>query len=588
MYLPSLKETKQTRDGITTFAGLCKTNECSENEFRAMHNMSLKDFPHISTRQRRALSSLYFTNIKGILGGETLYIASTNKITIINAGGVVSTVSTTLTNTDKTLVKMGNYLCIFPDKKVLKEGTISAMENTFSGTSVTFSLTNAKGEVITYHNAAYYEEHDPQDGDYLLTEVDGVNELQQYSSTSDTWTVITTAYVMAAATGIGTGFNKDDGVKISLNLGQNTWDEVGKVLPNEENGVHYATYPLKDVSANAITFSGLITATKALSDVTFKVERKTPDIAYVTEANNRLWACKADGTEIYATALGDPFNWNKFEGISTDSWAVTVGSDGVFTGAITYLGYPTFFKENSLIKIAIASNGAHQTKETVCRGVQKGCSASLCVVNEILYYKAQTAIVAYDGSLPQSISKKLGDMTAFKNCVGGRNKELYYIVGTTGTTQTIYVFDTLKGVWVEDDSTDYKLFTTWNNVLVGVVGSSLHLFDNTALSTTPEAYEDVAWAFETNSIDYNTPDAKYIHKITIKAYMEAKALARVWVKYDDGEYIHLFDMKSVGTRVYPMYIIPRRCDRFTIKVEGRGNVTIEQIVKSLEQGSDLY
>lgn len=588
MLLPKLTETKQTRDSITQFNGLCMTNECSQNEFRAMHNMSLKDFPNISVRQQRLYSSLYFTNIKGILGGETLYIASTNKITIIPQSGVVKTITTTLTNTEKTLVKMGKYVCIFPDNLVLVDDDhIEVMATSFTSTSVTFSLTNAKGEVITYHDAAYYEEHDPEEGDYLLEDIDGKSELKQYSAMSGTWVAVTTAYVMAAALNVGADLLPYDGVKISLNLGQNTWDEVTKILPNVENNVYYATYPIKDVTPNAITFSGLITATKTLTNVTFKVERQVPDIKYVTEAMNRLWACNASN-EIYATGLGDPFNWNRFEGISTDSWAVTVGSDGDFTGAITYLGYPTFFKENSLIKIAISANGAHQTKETICRGVQKGSSKSLCVVNEILYYKAQTSMVAYDGSLPQSISAKLGDLSDFKNCICGRHKENLYVLGTQNSKRHIFVYDTLKRMWAEEDDANFTALVTWNNVLTGVENAALQFFDTVNLSLVREIYKLIDWMCETDNYDYYTPDSKYLHRITVKMTMTAGASAEVWISYNDGTYERLFAMHSIGTKVYPLTIIPRRCDRYKLLIKGKGNATIHQITRSFEIGSDVY
>lgn len=589
MYLPSLTKTEQSRDSIAQFNGLCRTNECQDSEMRIMHNMSLRDYPYLSVRQQRQALSVALTNVKGILGGESLYIVSTDKLTIINKAGEVTKITHSFANSDKQLVKMGNYLCIFPDNKVYDGTTISSMGQANTASSVTFSLTNGKGESITHHNAAYYETHDPQDGDYLLTEVDGVNELQQYSSTSGTWMVVTTAYVMATAPGIGDGFKDFDGLKISLDLGSNTWAEVNKVLPLEENGVHYATYPVKSVSANSITFSGLITATKVLNNVTFTVEREVPDIAYVTEGKNRLWACNAAGTEIYATKLGDPFNWNCFEGISTDSWAVTIGSDGEFTGAITYLGYPTFFKENSLIKIAISGNGAHQTKETVCRGVQKGCGGSLCVVNEILYYKAQTAICAYDGSLPQTISKKLGDMSEYTFAIGGRNKECYYIRVADSFDSYIFVYDTLKGMWAEDDHTEYAHFTTWNNILCGSIASTIHAFDTgLAMQQTAESYNTIEWCFETRTMDYSTPDNKYIHRVIIKAFMGAKAKARAWIRYDDGMYERLFEMRAIGTKVYPLTIIPRRCNRFAIMVEGEGEFSIQGIVKTLETGSDVY
>lgn len=600
MLLPNLtdlrsnKEKKDKADSVVQFAGLNQTNECTSNEMRSMHNMSLKDFPHLSTRQKRQIASLELTDVRGILGGENLYIATKTGVTIIKKNGQTATISGTLNNKNKTLVKMGDYICIFPDKVFFMASGDTAlweMESKYTSTSVTFSLADNKGQAITYHNAAYYEEHDPQNGDYLMTEVDGKTQLQQYSSTSGTWTVITTAYIVITATNIGLSIGKDDGVKISLDLGANSWAEVDKILPNEENGVHYATYPIKSTTTNSITIGGLLSVTKALTDVVFKAERLIPDMAYVTEAMNRLWGCNASGTEIYASKLGDPTNWNCFEGISTDSWAVTIGSEGKFTGAVTYLGYPTFFKEHSLIKIAIASNGAHQTKETMCRGVQDGCGRSMCIVNEILFYKSQTDIVAYDGSLPQTISKKLGDLSNFESCIGGRNKDSYYILGKVYVNGAyeyhMYVYNVIKGVWVEDDSTQYDYMTTWNNICVGVTSDTVHLFDTgNAITTTAEGNFD--WSFESDKMDYFTPNAKYIHKIIIKANMHAKAKARVWVSYDDNPYKMLFEMRSAGTKVYPFTIIPRRCDHFSLKIDGEGDVSIYQITKVFETGSDTY
>lgn len=585
----SNKAKSQKVDNLIQFNGLNETTECSETEMKSMHNMSLKDYPHLSVRQKRQIADLSLTDIKGILGGENLYIVSTDKITTLKPDGTAAAVAVALQNSKKTLVKMGKYLCIFPDNKVFDGTTLKSMATSFTSTSVTFSLTDNKGTAITYHNAAYYEEHDPQNGDYLLTEVNGQNVLQQWSSTSESWVTITTAYVMATATGVGADLNENDGVEISLNLGSNTWAEVDKILPNEEDGVHYATYPIKSVSANAITFSGLLTATKALTSVTFKVQRKVPSLAFVTEAMNRLWGCNADGTEIYATKLGDPLNWNCFEGISTDSWAVTIGSEGAFTGAVTYLGYPTFFKENSLIKIAVSANGAHQTKETVCRGVQKGCERSLAVANEILFYKSKESVCAYDGSLPQTVSKRLGDLSEYGSCLAGANKDKYYIQMTKGTSHRILVYDISKGMWCEDDSTEYYLFSTWGNILVAVLGKLLHFFDTQdVLTVTDEDYSTIKWSFETDKIDYYTLDAKYIQRVVVKAYMDLKARARVYIAYDDDPYKELFEMRSGGTKIYPLSIIPRRCDRFRLKIEGTGNVTIHQITKTYETGSDAY
>src|SRR5699024_8801601 len=81
------------------------------------------------------------------------------------------------------------------------------------------------------------------------------------------------------------------------------------------------------------------------------VSREIPDMDFLTESENRIWGCSSKNHEIYACKLGDPTNWNCFEGISTDSYSATIGSDGDFTGACTHLGNVLFFKEDSIHKV---------------------------------------------------------------------------------------------------------------------------------------------------------------------------------------------------------------------------------------------
>ena len=60
------------------------------------------------------------------------------------------------------------------------------------------------------------------------------------------------------------------------------------------------------------------------------VAREVPDFVCVCESANRLWG--AEGNTIWASALGDPLTFYNYEGLSTDAYAVAVGTDGAFTG----------------------------------------------------------------------------------------------------------------------------------------------------------------------------------------------------------------------------------------------------------------
>ena len=67
-----------------------------------------------------------------------------------------------------------------------------------------------------------------------------------------------------------------------------------------------------------------------------KLSRDIPDLDYVMESNNRLWGCRSEDNTIYASKLGDPLNWNYFQSLANDSYALDVGSDGEFTGCAAY------------------------------------------------------------------------------------------------------------------------------------------------------------------------------------------------------------------------------------------------------------
>ena len=138
-----------------------------------------------------------------------------------------------------------------------------------------------------------------------------------------------------------------------------------------------------------------------------ELERRVPDMDYLTECDNRVWGCSNKENVIYACKLGDPTNWFSYRGIAADSYAVTVGSDGAFTGAATCMGYALFFKENTLHKLYGSKPSDFQLSSLRCRGVAKGAARSLCVINETLYYLSPDGVMAWDGSIPNKVSTAL-------------------------------------------------------------------------------------------------------------------------------------------------------------------------------------
>ncbi|MFR6561686.1 MAG: hypothetical protein ACLUR5_06625 [Eubacterium ventriosum] len=156
------------------------------------------------------------------------------------------------------------------------------------------------------------------------------------------------------------------------------------------------------------------------------IKKDMPDMDYITISANRIWGCSNAKHEIYACKQGDPTSWRTYAGIANDAYAVTIGSDGDFTGACTYKGMPFFFKENLIICLYGTKPSNYQVSEIYYPGIEKGSSESLALVNGYVYFKSKKGVVRFDGSSTQTISGELG-LKVFNNAVGGAGEEKYYI-----------------------------------------------------------------------------------------------------------------------------------------------------------------
>jgi hypothetical protein len=271
---------------------------------------------------------------------------------------------------------------------------------------------------------------------------------------------------------------------------------------------------------------------------------------------------------------------------------VTIGSDGKFTGAITYLGYPMFFKEDCLIKISVSSTGGHQTKETKCRGVQRGSERSLAILNETLFYKSTSDICAYQGSLPVGISDELGEVR-YSDAVASTIGSRYYICMKDKKGKPhLFVFDQKTGLWCKEDNTDVLYFCRHEDDLyyIDVVNKQMKSVGGTLLydveEKKPEGKFD--WYVESGSIGYNSPDNKYVARINVRISLEFGTNVDFYLQYDSsGEWEHKFNMCGTGTRTYTVPVITKRCDHFKYKLVGNGGCKVYSITKTIEQGSDI-
>lgn len=586
MKFPYLDNIPKERIMTDAFRGYDHVDKVREGAFYDMKNISTELYPTLAPRRRRGIENS-FTNFQGMIEKDGNFcVVDDGKLYIAGEEREGFSLDTT---TFKTIVAMGAILVFFPDKKWYNtaDDTYGSMENFFSATgSVSFTLCGADGSAITWHDAAYYESHTPQNGDYKMETTNGRTTLSVYSSATGLWAIVATTYMKISVSGIDAGLKEGDGVKVIVNLSGITWDYAKNIFVNDEgDGKRSNTFPIKSVGTDYIIVPALLDENKTIS-ISIEANRNVPDIEYVCECQNRLWGCSPDGHEIYCCKLGDVTNWNVFQGISTDSWAATIGSDGVFTGAISYMGNPIFFKENSIIRISISSIGAHQTKETLARGVEEGSSKSLVQLNEVLLYKSHNAVCLYDGSFPQEISQSLGGVR-YHSAIGGSINNRYYInMVDENDKYHLFVYDIVTNLWAREDDIEVDQFCRVRNDLAIASGNVLYSVFHKEWQ--PQLESPLDWMVESGNIGYEVAEKKYVSKLNIRMQLETESYVALYLNYDSSDkWEFQWDMSGKGTKTFTIPVRPHRCDHFRYMLKGHGDCKVFGIFRSITEGSDM-
>lgn len=581
MKYPKLYEMESGRQMIDAFRGYNHNLRIGDGEFFDMENMTSDYYPVLSPRRKRGV---YATpdNPTGLIAKDSLCYVDGSEF-VINEYRI----EMGLSNETKQLISMGAYVIIMPDKKYINTADLSdygSIEASFeSTTDVTFQLCTRDADLYENVTTSAVEPESPTNLDLWIDTSTTPNTLKKYSSSSAVWVAIPTTYIKISAPGIGKAFEQYDGVTIS-----------GIVLENlkQING----TMPIWSRGDDFIVVVGILSGevTQTLAEGAIKVERKMPNLDYITESENRLWGCRygvaLNGdivNEIYACKLGDFKNWNCFMGVSADSYVASCGTDGQFTGAITHLGYPLFFKETCLHKVYGNYPSNFQIQTTACRGVQKGCERSLAIVNEVLYYKARSGVCAYDGSLPVEISSALGEVN-YSDAVAGGHGNKYYISmkSSTDSKHHLFVYDAAKDMWHKEDNLHADAFCSCRGEMYCIDHDTSKIV--TMLGSGEQGEELVEWMVQTGDIGITSPDMKYVSRINVRMVIDIGAEMQFFAQYDfDDNWIPLFTLVGSNLRSFSLPIRPKRCDNMRLRIVGKGNGKVYSYTKTIEQGSDI-
>lgn len=613
----NLNQITSQRQLLRVFGGLNEGYACSEAELSREKNFSSRGYPALETRKPRrkvrdaaGMNGMYHLNGLLTVEGTTLRYAPDD-------GGAAVELENALTDGEKKMVGMGTKVLIWPDKMSFDTaaGTLSALGSGWQqgGKSLTVTPCDAAGVVYTPNKFGATEPESPKNGDVWLKQAEDApwsyrDALKLYS-TAGGWQNILLNYCRVTCEGLGKAFKAGDTVTLtgipsvvknaySADFGGDVAvDDVAgdsvilSIAPDIESVLYYGTCAVTGQSVVWTAMDGKTTQTfdGPFPDVT--AQRRVPDLDWLTEHNNRVWGCSSTENVIYACKLGDATNWFSYRGTAADSYAVTVGSDGDFTGASTCLGYVLFFKENCIHKLYGSKPSDFQLSAIRCRGVARNASRSLCVLNETLYYLSPDGVMAWDGSVPSKVSEKLNTarLSNVRAAVGGALDGRYYLYlmrdsGGEKPEERLLVYDTERGLWQEENGCSYEMAST---------GGQLYLWDGADIwaadpsresdwQTTEGVEATIPFELITGDIGLDGAEDRYLSRLTLRLDADCASTVALEVSYDGGGWEPVAAWQVSGQRKnFDQSFVPRRCSTLRLRLRGEGQITLRSLARTI-------
>jgi hypothetical protein len=311
---------------------------------------------------------------------------------------------------------------------------------------------------------------------------------------------------------------------------------------------------------------------------TYPTAGSVPDVVYACVLDNRIWGVDA-GDNIYCTALGDFDDWTTFSSPSeaTDAWQVDTGTNGNFTGIVSFKGTNLAFKLDHVWKRFGNIPSNFQFVEISSLGCIN--HKSIAEVNNILFWLSPQGVVAYTGGIPEIISENLNDN--YISAVAGGDGRNYYLSLYDGSAYKLYVYDTwgnnVETSWMQEDTLNVTEFAYLDGYLYALAsdnkvwkfGSGTEVVTSTAISK--ELTEDYT-------------GHKGHSELSMRVDLDTGATLAVYVRYDNGSFtlVKSYNVTDLTSLKVPLKI--KNASHFQIKLVMTGEYRIYQLQRKFIMG----
>lgn len=649
---------KTTKKMISTFGGLDKRERIADGAWSDMINMTAAKYPCAASRNKRA-TQLFTETISGgqkIRARELAQIIAANyengELTALIAidpipcigiyGSYFSGQTATVASYSDTnenynihrkncgLVRFGNSFLAYPMMQLIQKQRglmkYKVMPIYASVELLYFKTTPIDGddaEISVTRSAT--APANPENGAYWY---DTTNEgLYRYSSASSQWIAQTACRTKISAFTDSSFTTAKNGAFADFNVGDGVFCHSRNIINLFGSDAIATIIRSKSTDESAIICDGYIYVSYWSKLI---LTRRAPTLQYACVWKNRIWGCRYEETEtvnyneVYGSALGDAMNFYMYEGTAADSYTVSVGTGGKFTGIAQFEDCVIFFKEDRYY-ILTGSEPPFSLSEYSGAGIQDGSAKSAVVINGYVYYKSYGGIMRMSpDSRPVRVSDALGT-DKWEDAIAGTDGERYIVsmkrIGSE--KRELFVYDTLTGLWTQEDnpfvSPPAAILHHRNSAFaigsvpadsVPQVGSTtagegnytpvIQYFDADNANKLPitilGSYQTddlitettVEWHADTGTLGLDVPDNKSIRQIQIRGRLCDGARINIEASYDghdekDPVYLEEGTVKGTFNAVYTPAVL---CDNYKLHFSGIGECVIYSVTVTTEEAND--
>jgi hypothetical protein len=139
-------------------------------------------------------------------------------------------------------------------------------------------------------------------------------------------------------------------------------------------------------------------------------------------------------------------------------------------------------------------------------------------------------------------------------------------------------------LWHKEDSVRARDFVYHNGKLLFISDSDNKIYEMASENPMPEE-ADIQWYAELGPFDEYLEDKKVYSRLKMRLAFAKMSELTVAISIDGGEWEHLARFINDRDKTEMLPIVPRRCDKFAIRLEGKGYCRIDSFVRIYRQST---